>query len=218
MKQCWGKRDTANIYIRFAHEYNIKDMQWRVMGGEEPAFVKATTRFSDLRYEILPKAKIVLCPSDGTSFGQKIDLYKTWPGKDPKGRMVANVYGVDTYNSYIVTKSPEEFSAKLLKQQAGMPLGIEHHRLMAKDWGVPFVLSEWGANGDPKDDGKGGDHPVYMQMMYQWIKANAGDPKNPKPGQVLYEIYFNDQPRFMIFPTKFQPKAAAEYRKINWGK
>jgi hypothetical protein len=218
MKSCWGSRDPGNIYIRFAHEYNIKDMKWRVMGGEEALFVKAITRFSDLRYSILPQAKIVLCPSDGTSFGQNIDLYKTWPGKDGKGRLVANVYGIDTYNSYVVTRNAEEFSEKLLRKQAGMPLGMEYHRLMAKDWGVPFVISEWGANGDPKHEGKGGDYPVYMQLMHEWFKINAGDPNNPEPGKLLYEIYFNDMDHFMIYPTKVQPKTAAEYRKITWGK
>lgn len=218
LKQCWGKRDPANLYIRFAHEYNIRDMRWRVMGGEEADFVKAITRYSDLRYEILPQAKIVLCPSDGTSGSQNIDLFKTWPGKDSKGRLVANVYGVDTYNSWIVVDNPLQFRDKLVQLQSKMPLGIELHRRMAENWGVPFVVSEWANNGDPKDEGKGGEHPVYMQLMNEWFRAYAGDPKNPQPGKLLYEIFFNDQERFMIHPTKHQPRTAAAYKKLTWGK
>lgn len=218
LKQCWGKRDPANLYIRFAHEYNIKDMRWRVMGGEEADFVKAITRYSDLRYEILPEAKIVLCPSDGTSGDQNIDLFKTWPGKDGKGRPVANVYAVDTYNSWVVIDNAQQFSQKLLATQSGMPLGLERHRLMAQDWGVPFAISEWANNGNTKDEGKGGEHPAYMQLMHEWFKANATDVRNPQPGKLLYEVYFNDQERFMIHPTKHQPRTADAYRKITWGK
>jgi hypothetical protein len=217
MKSCWGSRDTGNLYIRFAHEMNIKDMPWRVRGGEEADFVKALVRFSDLRYQIIPKAKLVLCTSDGTSANQGIDLMKLWPGKDAKGRQVVNVYGVDTYNSWVVVRTTDEFIAKLTRKQNGQPLGLELHRQLAVMWGVPFAIPEWSGNGDPKDEGHGADLPIYYQLMNEWFRQNAGDPQHPVAGQLLYEIQFNYEPRFMLLPTKVQPKAAAEYRRLTWG-
>jgi len=218
IKACWGKRDPALLYIRFAHEMNLRDMPWQVKGGEETDFVRALTRYSTLRYLILPRAKLVLCPSDGTSGGLGIDLYKLWPGKDSEGRQIVQVYAVDSYNSWVVARTAEEFQSKLFADQNGMPLGLEKHRLMAHDWGVPFAVPEWAGNGNPRDEGTGADLPIYVRLMNEWFRANAGDPRNPKPGQLLYENYFNDQDRFTLFPTRFQPQSAAQYRALTWGR
>jgi hypothetical protein len=217
IKQCWGSRDPGLLYIRFAHELNLKDMRWKVKGGEEAYFVKAITRYSTLRYKILPKAKVVLCTSDGTSDGLGIDIHKLWPGKDSKGRQVVDVYAVDTYNSWVVIRDEQEFNDKLNRNQSGMPLGIEGHRLMAVSWGVPFAVAEWSGNGDPKDEGHGADLPIYYKLMNDWFRAHAADPKHPQPGQLLYEIQFNDQPRFELLPTTVQPKSARMYRSLKWG-
>ena len=217
MKSCWGSRDPSHLYIRFAHEFNLKDMSWKVKGGQEGNFVKALKRYSDLRYQILPQAKIVLCPSDGTSADQGIDLLRMWPGKDAQGRQVVDVYGVDSYNSWVVARDTQEFVDKLGRKQNGQPLGLELHRQLAQMWGVPFAVCEWSGNGDPRDEGKGADLPIYYTLMNAWFRQNAGDPEHPKPGQLLYEIQFNYQPRFMLLPTKVQPKSAAEYRRLKWG-
>jgi hypothetical protein len=217
MKSCWGSRHPGNLYIRFAHEMNLKDMPWRVRGGEEKNFIKALTRFSNLRYQLLPEAKLVLCTSDGTSGELKLDLQKIWPGKDPQGRQIINIYGVDTYNSWIVIHNTQEFIDKLTRQQSGQPLGLELHRQLAVRWGVPFAVCEWSGNGNPKDEGTGADLPIYYTLMNEWFRQHAGDPTKPVPGQLLYEIQFNYQPRFMLLPTKVQPKAAAEYRRLFWG-
>lgn len=218
IKTCWGSRDPRLLYIRFAHELNLKDMPWKVKGGEEASFVKAITRYSTLRYKILPDAKLVLCPSDGTSGGLGIDLHKLWPGKDSKGRQVVNVYAVDTYNSWVVVHDETEWNRKMNADQSGMPLGLEKHRLMAASWGVPFAVSEWSGNGDPEDEGKGADLPIYYKLMNDWFRAHAGDPQHPRPGELLYEIQFNFEKRFMLLPTRVQPKSATMYRTLVWGK
>ncbi len=218
IKTCWGSRDPSLLYIRFAHEMNLSDMPWRVKGGQEADFVKAITRYSNLRYQIIPKAKLVLCPSDGTSGGIGTNIRKLWPGKDATGRQVVQVYSVDSYNSWVVIRNRPEFQAKLFAEQSGQPLGLEQHRALAQEWGVPFAVSEWAGNGDPKDVGKGDDLPVYYDLMNEWFRTYAADPKNPQPGQLLYEVYFNDQDRFTLLPTKYQPKSAARYRSLTWGR
>jgi hypothetical protein len=131
---------------------------------------------------------------------------------------VADIYSVDTYNGYYVVHTPEEFGAKAVRSDdAGNPLGIETHRALAQELGVPFAVSEWGNNGDPKDAGKGSDTPEYVQLMNAWFREHAGNPKRPRPGQLLYEIQFNLKAQFALWPTKVQPKTAAEYRSLTWG-
>jgi hypothetical protein len=99
IKTCWGQRDPSLLYLRFAHEMN-QPTDWSVHGGEEASFVRAITRFSALRYRVLPGAKLVLCPNDGTSGSLRgLDLRNLWPGPDAAGRPVADVYAVDSYNA-----------------------------------------------------------------------------------------------------------------------
>jgi hypothetical protein len=45
-KKCWGSRDPGKLYLRFAHEMNLKSMPWHVNGGDEAHFVTAFTRYS----------------------------------------------------------------------------------------------------------------------------------------------------------------------------
>jgi hypothetical protein len=218
MKTCWGKRNPGNLYIRFAHEMNLGSMPWHVASGQEANFVKAITRYSNLRYKILPKAKIVLCPSDGTDVKLNLDVRKLWPGKDRAHRLIANVFAVDTYNSYLVVHNQQQFHDKLgATDRNNNPLGLETYRQVAEQLGVPFAVSEWSNNGDPKDAGKGGEEPEYVRQMNIWFRDHAGDPKKPKPGQLIYEIQFNLLARFSLLPTTFQPQTAAAYRALAWG-
>jgi hypothetical protein len=217
MKACWGSRNPANLYIRFAHEINLPDMPWHVKGGEEADFAAALTRFSYLRYAHLPTAHLVLCLNDGTNGELGIDIAKVWPGADAKGRRVVDVYSVDTYNSYLVVDTEAEFQRKLTATQANMPYGLELHRQIAEARGVPFAISEWSNNGDPKDLGKGGEAPEYMKQMNAWFREHAGDPKHPAAGMLLYEVQFNQLDMFSLLPTRHQPKTAAAYRSLTWG-
>jgi hypothetical protein len=219
LKQCWGSRSQANLYLRFAHEMNLGSMPWHVKKGDEANFVKAITRYSTLRYKYLPKAKVVLCPSDGTDWKLDLDVRDLWPGKDPKGRLVANVYAIDTYNGYVVVKTPREFTDKLIRfGDKNRLFGMETHRAFAEQMGVPFAVSEWSNNGDPKDAGKGGEAPVYVQLMNAYFREHSGDPAHPRPGQLLYEIQFNLLNQFVFLPSTLQPKTAAKYRSLKWGR
>jgi hypothetical protein len=219
IKQCWGSRDPSMIYIRFAHEMNIPQ-DWQVRGGQEANFVKAITLYSNLRYTILPQAKIVLCPNDGTDprLGG-LDIRKLWPGKDASGRPVADVYAVDSYNMnpHVTTKA--EFDKKINGQYAGgMPLGIERHRQFAQSVGAPFAIGEWSNNGNRRNAGGGGESPLYVREFYAWAKSHAGDPTAPRPGQLLYDVQFNLWGEYAFWPKTVQPKTAATYRSITWGR
>jgi hypothetical protein len=218
LKACWGDRKPADLYVRFAHEMNLGSMPWSVKAGEEADFVTAIKRFSNLRYQILPAAKIVLCPSDGTDAALELDVRKLWPGRDAKGRPVADVYAIDTYNGYFVVRNGSEFLAKATRlDERGGLFGIETHRAFAETVGVPFAVSEWSNNGDPNDPGHGGEAPDYVRLMNDYFREHAGDPGHPRAGQLLYEIQFNILRQFTLLPTKLQPRTAAAYRSLVWG-
>jgi hypothetical protein len=198
---------------------NLGSMPWNVKAGEESAFIKAITRFSDLRYQLMPRANIVLCPTDGSDAALGLDVRKIWPGRDAKRRLVANVYAIDTYNGYAVVHNAEEFGIKMVRlDERGWLFGIETHRQFAQDMGVPFAVSEWSNNGDPKDAGQGGEEPIYVQLMNDYFRRHGGDPKHPKAGQLLYEVQFNLLKQFSFLPTTVQPQTAAAYRALVWGR
>jgi hypothetical protein len=218
IRTCWGTRDTGLLYLRFAHEMNLPN-DWAVRGGEEAAFVAAMTRFSTLRYKIIPKAKVVFCPNDGTDGGLKLDVRKLWPGKDSAGRPVADVYAVDSYNEWPFVTTAAAFTKKINGQYAnGAPLGIEKHRQYAAKLGVPFAIGEWSTNGQTGSAGGGGESPVYVQQFHAWARAHAGDVNHPKPGQLLYEVQFNLWRQYQYWPSTIQPKTAAAYRALPWGR
>jgi hypothetical protein len=218
IKTCWGNRDPSHLFIRFAHEMNLPQ-KWRVRRGEEAAFVTAIGIYSDLRYQIIPEAKIVLCPNDGTDPGLGgLDIRKLWPGKDDQGRWIADVYAVDSYNMSPHITTPQEFQKKInASYPNGVPLGLEKHRQLAETFGVPFAVGEWSNNGDPKAKLGGGESSVYIEQFYAWAKAHAGNLDDVVPGQLLYEVQFNLWNQYAFWPKTIQPKTALTYKSLPWG-
>jgi hypothetical protein len=218
-KACWGARDPSQLFLRFAHNLNVQQVPWRVRHGEERDFVTALTRYSDLRYSIMPGLRIVLSPSDSTDprLGG-LDLRALWPGKDARGRAVADVYGVDFYNrNPHVTTAAEATRRLTTASVGGQPLGIEQHRRLAETLGVPFAIPEWGNNADSTASGGGGESPAFVQTFHDWAAAHSGDPSHPVPGQLLYEIHFNVGTEYAFWPITLQPRTAAVYHNLTWG-
>ena len=219
IRTCWGTRDQGLLYLRFAQEMNLPG-DWSVRAGEERSFVQAITRFSTLRYRILPRAKIVLCVNDGTdgSLGG-LDVRKLWPGRDGAGRRVADVYGADSYNQWPHVTTAAGFYTKINElADDGSPVGIERHRQLAARLGVPFAICEWSNNGRTGSDGGGGESPAYVQLFHDWARAHGGDPAHPAAGQLLYEVQFNLWDQFQFWPATLQPRTAAAYRALTWGR
>ena len=219
IRNCWGSRDPSLLYLRFAHEMNLASVPWSVRKGEEADFVAAMRRFSDLRYRILPRAKLVFCPNDGTdsSLGG-LDVRTLWPGKDSAGRPVASVFGVDSYNGWPHVTTAVAFATKInARYPNGAPRGIERYRQLAAGLGVPFAVPEWSNNGDPKSSGGGGESPAYVREFNAWARSHSGDPTDPRPGQLLYEVQFNLWTEYAFWPTTVQTLTAATYRSLPWG-
>jgi hypothetical protein len=220
IRTCWGNRDPGLLYLRFAHEMNLASSPWSVRRGEEADFVTAMRLFSDLRHRIIPGAKLVFCPNDGTdgSLGG-LDVRTLWPGRDARGRHVADVFGVDSYNGWPHVTTAAAFATRInATYPNGAPRGLERYRQLAARLGVPFAVPEWSTNGDPRSPGGGGESPVYVQQFNAWARAHSGDTAHPTPGQLLYEIHFNLWTEYAYWPTTVQPSTAAAYRALPWGR
>lgn len=226
MKQKLGTRDPNLVNIRFAHEMNGNWVQWRVPVGQEADFRAALTRFSNLRYQAFGAAsaapQVVLCANDGTSSGMA-DPRNLFVGKDASNRQVTDVYCVDSYNSWPHRTNYADIRASQDRVGAnGIPIGVNAHRKFAESVGVPFSIGEWGNCGTPNSgcDGGGGESPAYMKAMNDFFRENAGDPANPKPGQVIYELYFDLWSQYTLYSNGSnmnQPQSAAAYRDLVWG-
>lgn len=170
-------------------------------GEQTAAFRNAWIRFSRLQKEILPEAKLVFCPNDGTSEELNLKWTDAFPGAEH-----VDVLAVDTYNQYPFLTTAAQFKEKsLLVDKYGAPVGIEQHRLFAEEKGLPFAIAEWSTNSAL------GDGAVFIEQLHRWITKHAGD----GAGQLLYEILFNvssyNSGIFSLYPQTSALEAARTY-------
>lgn len=216
MKSCWGSRDPGKLYIRFGHEMNLTN-EWMVPAGQEQHYVTTFRRLAGIRDQVFPGAKLVFSPNEGSAGGSG-DVRKLWPGKDSKGKNYADVYAVDAYNWWPHVTTVQGFQDKINKYAGnGAPLGIERHRQFAASLGAPFAMSEWSNRGVNSGGGGGGESPVFIQEYNKWLRTNSGDPSNPQPGQVVYDVLFDLWHEYRLSTTSVQPQTAAAYRAVRWG-
>lgn len=87
-----------------------------------------------------------------------------YPGDD-----VVDIIGADAYNNNYFR--PGTTAEERWKEMRDGPVGLRWHRDFARKHGKPTSFPEWGTGSRP--DGKGGgDDPVFMRGMTQWIAEN----------------------------------------------
>ncbi len=165
-------------------------------------FKAAWRRLYALKAQVFPDAKLVWCPNDGTT--ADLDVRLAYPGSD-----AVDLLGVVTTNAYPFLSDASAIAAHMTSVESdGAPLGIEQWRQFAESKKVPMAVCAWSSQA--VDDGSGsggGDAPAYMEAMYQWLIDHGGT----GPGQVVYEILFNQEPNNSLYPNTLQPLAAQEY-------
>lgn len=201
LRDAWAGRP-GTLYIRFAHEFNGDWYPWSVSAAETTAFKATWRRFRALQTEIIPAAKLVLCPTAESSASLGLDWRDAYPGAG-----MVDVLATDFYNQWPFVNDRASFLANLdTKDTFGAPRGLEAHLEFARSRGLPFAVPEWASNATM------GDADVFMRQFQRWVSQHAG----VGPGHVLYEILFNvssfRNAQFAVFPRTRQSQAAAAYR------
>lgn len=202
MKGLWANRP-GTLYMRFAHEFNGDWFDWQVRRSEVQDFVTAWKRFRALQKSIMPEAKLVFCPNDGSAAALGYDWRAAFPGAQ-----YVDLMSVSSFNQWPFVSTKAEFESKImLTDRFGAPIGIERHRRFAKSKGLPFAISEWSSNAAM------GDSPVFVRRFHAWVAEHAGR----GAGRIRYEILFNvrkSNDAFEMYPITKMPKATAEYRRL----
>ncbi|HET9953510.1 MAG TPA: glycosyl hydrolase [Polyangiaceae bacterium] len=206
IEKAWKTRDQSLLNVRFAHEFNLFDSQWRVTGSDAENFKQAWRRFHGIFKSHLPNASLVWCPNDGTSGTLDLDVRNAYPGD-----AYVDIIAIDTYNQWPWVNDAQAFDKKLSGEYAdGAPLGAESWRRFAEAHGKPFAIGEWASNGDPDSEGGGGDSPDYIERFHSWLVTHGGT----GAGQIKYAVYFNNYKQFRVFPETIQPLAAEKVREL----
>jgi glycosyl hydrolase family 26 len=209
LKASWGARAAANMYIRFAHEFNGNWYPWTVTDANKANFITAWQRFYGLVQTHFPGAKTVWCPNPASSYTY---TGGTGIGGLYPGDAYVDVVATDWYNQWPHTTTAAAAQVAAEQTQDGGPSGVESYRAFAEAHGKPFALGEWSNPGvDNGDGGGGGDAPEWFQWMHDWLVAHAGT----GPGQVIYEVLLNipsaSSARFDVYPVDIQPLSSARY-------
>jgi hypothetical protein len=181
LRETWHSR---TVYLRFAHEFNGKWMPWSVAPAQVPAFKAAFRLFATtMRRELKGHdVKIVFAPNYGTWF---YTPDSAWPGTD-----VVDVVGVSMYEWTLYDTAPK------WKQFLASSIGPNVWSAYAKRHGRPLAFSEWGARS-----------PYFVRAMHAWMTVMGGR----GPGQLLYDVYLNDNELVLA------GSVANQYRALKWG-
>lgn len=215
LKSLWtdrgGGRLNSMLYIRFAHEHNGGWFEWSVARGEEAAFKNAWRRWYNIWQAILPGFHPVWSPNKDSHYddgwAKAIDCV-------PPLECV-HVIGPDIYNGYPAWTTTAQVAAWFTSYQNGEPLGPEAWRLYALSLGKPFACPEWSNTAPNSGASNGNESPAYVNYWNAWLRQNAGT----GPGQVVYEILFNQWKEYQFYGSlAHQPATAAAYQACVWGR
>jgi hypothetical protein len=183
----------GNTIIRIGPEFNAPWFRWS--STKDPVMWRAYWRRIVEVMRQVPGASFRFDwnPIVGSGASSPEPAY---PGDD-----VVDFIGADVYNG---NWNPELTPEQRWQISFSAPYGLAWHKKFATAHGKPMTFPEWGTGSRPDGHG-GGDDPVFMQKMVDWIKANSP----------YYHIYWD-------YPAKdydgsisngSQPKAAAIYLK-----
>lgn len=200
LARLWSGRP-GRLHIRFAHEFNGNWYPWSVNARSVSDFRTAWIRYRALQQELFPDSELVFSPNSESA--SDLDWRSAFPGAQ-----YVDVMAVDYYNMWPFARTAAEFLAtSRAVDRYGAPRGLQRHAEFAASVGLPFAVAEWGNNAEF------GDSPAYVEQMQAFFRAHAG----PGPGQLVYEIYYNevlDGNPFALYPATNAPAAAEAYRRV----
>jgi hypothetical protein len=183
----------ANATLRIGPEFNGSWFQWNALSSPN-AWVAYWRRIvRTLRTVPGQQFTFDWCPTLGPGAKSPEPAY---PGDEFVDFIGADVYNANWQPQTITT--PEQ----LWNQYLTSPYGLRWHQRFAAEHGKPMTYPEW-ATGTRPDGFGGGDDPVFITNMANWIKNNP----------VLYHNYWDypAQDYNGRLSDGSKPKAAAAY-------
>lgn len=206
----WGK--LSAVHLSMAHELNGTWYPWSVDSSEVTSFRTAWARWYDIVQDELvtegKNARVNLnlnCDTTGD-----VSVRKLLPDTD-----AFDLLGVDFYSMWPdLTGSAIWSSSKNAVTKDGSPRGVEAWFDFAESLGKPLSFPEWGLNPQSHSD-----NPFFIQQMHRTFGSHApADPNRPKAGQLAGEAYFNTWDQCRLWPNTDNPRAAAMYRSLSFGR
>lgn len=204
-----GQEDAV---LRIGWEFNLDGSRWNT--GDPEEFVQYWRRIAAALKNV-PGQRFALDWNVNNGTGGGVDPVDYYPGDD-----VVSFVGVDVYD---VTGSrdypyPDDCAAdcrsrrqeRAWRQIFGGERGLRFWTLFAAEHDKPVSVPEWGL-WDGRDADGGGDNPVYIRRMYEFLS----NPRN----NVAYHAYFDndsDDRRHRISNSNF-PQARATFRALFAG-
>jgi hypothetical protein len=148
--------------VRFGWEFNAKWYNWSSLKSPEQYVAYWRRSVGVLRG--LPGAQFRFDwnPIIGPGMASPEQAY---PGDD-----VVDIIGADAYN-YVYFPPGVTVEQRWLAMRDG-PWGLRWHRDFARKHGKPTSFPEWGTGTRPDGKVGGGDDPVFMRGMIEWMAEN----------------------------------------------
>lgn len=147
-----------NAIVRLSWEMNGYWYPWAVTNAVDAAnFIAAWRRIVATMRQIAPGLRFDFCPALGL---QKFPAAEAYPGDD-----YVDFIGLDVYNqTWITSPTP----ATRWNDLVNSPYGVQFWTDFAAAHGKPLSFPEWGTGTRPDGHG-GGDDPVFIQNMFNWL-------------------------------------------------
>ncbi|NBD25703.1 glycosyl hydrolase [Paenibacillus glycinis] len=212
-----------NAMIRFGHEFNGGWYYWTVGNANEPDHEQKCADFAEAFRQFVTTLRSI----DGEHFKfvwnpstavWGVDLPAAFPGRDYVDFIGIDHYdqtwaqsnGQPLYGPEYQTADPAErarrqqlaWNAEVSDGNWGLGMIAD----FAEDQGVPLGICEWGLA--TRSDGMGGgDNPVFIQNMHDWIANN----------NVAWHVYFNvsaSDGDHDLYDTVTFPQASAKFSEL----
>lgn len=188
--------------LRVGWEFNGDWFKWSIGVANGPADYAAYWRQIVNTMRSVPGAnfKFDWCPNNGSSHvdGQALDVAAAYPGD-----AYVDYIGMDIYDQ---SWSPQRGDPSVRwNDYVGRKFGLGWQRSFADARGKQTSFPEWGV-GHRTDGHGGGDAPVFVERMYEWIRT----------GNVAYHNYFEFSDGVLdgaIFGGR-APQAAARFIEL----
>lgn len=209
IREGWGQLDS--VHLSMAHELNGNWYPWSVTAGDVGDFRRAWGRwYGIVQRELVAKGKRAkVCLNLNADTVPGVSVRALLPDA-----ATFDVLGCNFYSMWPDLRTQADWDAqKRTTKGDGSPRGLEAWHSFAASIGKPLSFPEWGVNPQSHSD-----NPFFVQQMNAFFTSHAPqDARDPAPGEIAGEAYFNTWATCQLWPTSEVPGSAGRYRALRWG-